>query len=117
MIRLKPIQTSQLLKILPRTSEVITGAVAHIRNEETGSIETLSNLTNSIVNGFTHVIIEATSLKEDTTYSLEMTLDGELWYRDKIYVTSSETTEKYHNIQKDTYTSPAIDEDNEYTIL
>ena len=46
-----------------------------------------------------------------------MTLDGELWYRDKIYVTSSETTEKYHNIQKDTYTSPAIDEDNEYVIL
>tara|TARA_R110002051_G_scaffold57886_1_gene106905 strand:- start:2435 stop:2788 length:354 start_codon:yes stop_codon:yes gene_type:complete len=117
MIRLKPIQTSQLLRILPRTSDVITGAVAHIKNEETGSIETLSNLSNSVVNGFTHVIIEALNLEEDTTYSLEMTHNGELWYRDKIYVTSSETTEKYHNIQKDTYTSPAINEDNEYSIL
>ena len=117
MIRLKPTTNAQLIRILPRPSDVVTGAVLKITNEETGNLQMATNVANQEVDGFVNIILENIGFEEDTMYSVEMTFDGELWYRDKIYVTSAETTEKYHNIQTDTYTTPSLNEDNDYAIL
>jgi len=117
MIRLKPTTESQLIRFLPRPVNVSAGASVYITNEDTGSVQTAHNLANDELDGFTRIILQNILFEEDTTYSLEVTLDDNLWYRDKIYVTSSEDTEKYHNLQKDQYTTPSLDEDNDYAIL
>tara|TARA_R110000751_G_scaffold149050_1_gene253937 strand:- start:204 stop:638 length:435 start_codon:yes stop_codon:yes gene_type:complete len=68
-----------------------------IRRDGDGVEETLSNLYISGTSNYTQVKFEPTIFQEDSTYYIEMTKDSELLYRDKIYVTSQNATERLTN--------------------
>jgi hypothetical protein len=69
---------------------------------------------------FTEVTFQSTILEEDSTYYLEITKDSELWYRDKIYVTSQTASERVtekHEIGNGTIYKPySTVDDNTYII-
>ena len=145
MIRLQPIQTEQTIRILPRSLSAFDEKIAFelrvskdngtlientcfdkfivdeisikIVNEDSKQEEVLTDLHVVLSNGFVEITLASTILEEDALYSLEMSYSGNLWYRDNIYSTSSTSTEKYHNITKDTYVAPSVNEDKEYIQL
>tara|TARA_R110000765_G_scaffold420067_1_gene524749 strand:- start:849 stop:1283 length:435 start_codon:yes stop_codon:yes gene_type:complete len=59
-----------------------------LRRDGDGKEETIVGLSVNGITNFTNVTFNPTILEEDSTYYLEITKDGGLWYRDKIYATS-----------------------------
>tara|TARA_R110000772_G_scaffold97608_1_gene196957 strand:- start:223 stop:657 length:435 start_codon:yes stop_codon:yes gene_type:complete len=68
-----------------------------IRRDGDGKQEILNDLEITGTSNYTQVKFEPTILEEDSTYYMEITKDSELWYRDKIYVTSQNATERLTN--------------------
>jgi hypothetical protein len=50
-------------------------------------------------------------------YYIEFTLDGNLWYRDKIYATTQTNDEAVHTINENKYTESVSSANDEYIIL
>jgi hypothetical protein len=92
----------------------------NLRRDGDGKEETITNLSISGISNFTNVVFNPTILEEDSTYYLEITKDTELWYRDKIYVTSQTASERVtekHDIGNGTIYKPySIVDDNTYII-
>ena len=91
-----------------------------LRRDGDGKEETIVGLSVNGITNFTNVTFNPTILEEDSTYYLEITKDSELWYRDKIYVTSqtaSERVNEKHEIGNGTIYKPySTVDDNTYII-
>tara|TARA_R110000824_G_scaffold15228_2_gene64175 strand:+ start:215 stop:577 length:363 start_codon:yes stop_codon:yes gene_type:complete len=97
MLILEPTTVNQTIVIAPRSEDFTGVIVLNIRRDGDGKEQIITNASlNKIVN-FTEVTFQSNILEEDSTYYLEITKDNNLWYRDKIYVTSQNATERSTN--------------------
>jgi len=83
MIRLLPTSSSQTFSILPRTLDT-TGINATIREDGTGKIVTISNVTAKDNNDYIDITISSDNFIDERAYVLEIHIGYNLWYRDKI---------------------------------
>ena len=116
MIRLLPTSSSQTFSILPRTLDT-TGINATIREDGTGESVTITNVTAVVNNDYIDVTLSSDKLIAERAYVLEMTRGANLWYRDKIYVTSQTDTDIYHTISTDYYEENDTDGDDKYITI
>ncbi len=116
MIRLLPTSSSQTFSILPRTLDT-TGINATIREDGTGNVVTISNVTASANNDYIDITLSSDKFIAERAYVLEMTRGSDLWYRDKIYVTSQTNTDIYHTISTDYYEENDTDGDDKYITI
>lgn len=87
MIILLPNTSQQTINILPRINSIDKTIVITIRRDGDGASETITDAILSKSGGFVNMSFVCNILEEDATYYLEITRDGRLWYRDKIYST------------------------------
>ena len=73
------------------------GFSMNLRRDGDGKEETITGMYLSSIPNYTIVTFTPTILEEDSTYYLEITKDSDLWYRDKIYVTSQTAQERVTN--------------------
>ena len=120
MLILEPTSVNQTITIAPRSSNFSGTVVLKIRRDGDGKEESVTNATFANITNFTEVTFQSTILEEDCTYYLEITNNDELWYRDKIYVTSQTATERLtnkHEIGNGTIYKPySVVDDNTYII-
>ena len=120
MLILQPTVGDKTITIAPRSSDLSGVFVLNIRRDGDGREESITNATLSNIVNFTEVTFQSSILEEDSTYYLEMTKDDELWYRDKIYVTSQTASERVtekHEIGNGTIYKPySTVDDNTYII-
>ena len=92
----------------------------NLRRDGDGKEETITGVSIDGIPNFTQIKFLPTILQEDSTYYLEITNEGKLFYRDKIYVTSQTSTERETNkyeIGNGTIYKPFSDsDDNTYII-
>ena len=117
MLILQPTVGDKTITIAPRSSDLSGVFVLNIRRDGDGKEESITNATLSNIVNFTEVTFQSTILEEDSTYYLEITKDTELWYRDKIYVTSQTDTDIYHTISTDYYEENDTDGDDKYITI
>ncbi len=116
MLILQPTSEAKIIRIAPRKSTIEGNYVLKIRRDGDGKEEQINDAILSNVTNFVEVIFVSSILREDSTYSLEITNNDKLWYRDKIYVTpqTKEDIEfNKHQIGNGTIYKPygAIDDD------
>jgi len=120
MLILNPTSGNKTINILPRSRDVDGTIVLILRRDGEGVEENLTPVSVSIVSNFTDIVFTPTILKEDATYYLEITRNGSLWYRDKIYATSQTESNRLvdkHVIGNNTiYQSYDSTDDNTYII-
>jgi hypothetical protein len=91
-----------------------------LRRDGDGKEEILSSVQVTGITNFTQIKFLPTILQEDSTYYLEVTNDGKLFYRDKVYVTSQTSLEREtnkHQIGNNTIYKPFSElDDNKYII-
>jgi hypothetical protein len=88
MIRLRPISEEQTFSIIP-SSYNLTGAILSLVENGTDIAQT--NISYSWQLSTNENFVEVTlaaSLKEDSIYTLEITKDNDVLYRDMVYATS-----------------------------
>ena len=90
MIILLPNASQQTINILPRVNSIDSTIVMTIRRDGDGVSETITNAIVSRYGEFIQMRFSSTILQEDSTYYLEITRSGNLWYRDKIYSTQQQ---------------------------
>jgi len=120
MIILTPAVGNKTISIVPRTSDVDGTIVLILKRDGLGIKENLTPVSVTKLVNFTQIVFTPTILKEDATYYLEVTRDGALWYRDKIYATSQTAANRLtntHVIGNNTiYQSYDSTDDNTYII-
>ena len=116
MIRLLPTSNSQTFSILPRTLDT-SSIDATIREDGTGESVTISDVTAVVNNDYIDVTISSDKFIAERAYVLEMTRGSNLWYRDKIYVTSQTDTDIYHTISTDYYEENDTDGNDKYITI
>jgi hypothetical protein len=120
MLILQPTAGEKLITIIPRSTDLSGVISLNIRRDGDGAEEDITNLTLTEIVNYVEVRFESTILKEDSTYYIEITKDGALWYRDKIYVTSQTSLEREtnkHKIGNGTIYKPFSEsDDNTYII-
>tara|TARA_R110000782_G_C14801175_1_gene411850 strand:- start:1725 stop:2078 length:354 start_codon:yes stop_codon:yes gene_type:complete len=117
MIILLPNTSNQTISVMPRTDLTAATLVSlKIRRDGDGRTETITNgVVSSNVN-FTNIEFSCTILSEGSTYYLEITSDGNLSYRDKIYSTTQTDFTVKHKISQQLYTSSEVDGDNRFIV-
>tara|TARA_R110000822_G_scaffold34209_2_gene97488 strand:+ start:360 stop:722 length:363 start_codon:yes stop_codon:yes gene_type:complete len=93
MLILQPTEGIQKITIAPRSIAIRGVITMHIRRDGDGKEQSILIPEVFTLNGFSVLEFQSNILEEDSTYYLEVTKDSELWYRDKIYVTSQTDTE------------------------
>ena len=120
MLILEPTAGDKTITIAPRSALLGGVIVLKIRRDGDGKEELITSLAIGAISNFTVITFQSTILQEDATYYLEITRNSELWYRDKIYVTSQTSTEREtnkHQIGNATTYKPYSDsDDNKYII-
>lgn len=97
MLILQPTNDVKIINIAPRKSTIEGDYVLTIRRDGDGLEEVINDAVLNNLTNFVEVIFVSTMLTEDSTYSLEITNDGKLWYRDKIYVTTQTKSDIENN--------------------
>jgi len=117
MIILQPNTSNQTISIMPRMVLVGSGSVVlKIRRDGDGLSESITPLDVSSNGNFTDLSISSTILSEGSTYFIEVTLDGALAYRDKVYATSQNDYSIKHVVSQTNYTPYSSTDDNTYII-
>ncbi|CAI8341005.1 MAG: Uncharacterised protein [Cryomorphaceae bacterium] len=90
MLILKPTTGDKTISIIPRSMDISGVISLRVRRDGDGSKEEVVPLSVIRLVNYIEIIFPNDNglLKEDSTYYLEVIKDEELWYRDKIYVTS-----------------------------
>lgn len=120
MLILQPTNQVQVIKIVPRKTTIEGDYILTIRRDGDGKEEQINDsVLNNVIN-FVEVVFVSSILREDSTYSLEITNNGNLWYRDKIYVTNQTKEDlesnKYKIGDDSTYVSYGAVDDDTYVI-
>ena len=118
MLILKPITDSQTISIAPRNQSVndILPLTATIYRDGYGQTETFSIVSATVNGNFVDVDVTFTLLIQDESYYLEIFDGGNLWYRDKIYVTSQTDFKNGYSISSDKYDTYNQNENDTYII-
>lgn len=121
MILLLPNTQTQTISILPRSLYSSATLSLNIRRDGDGVEETITSLTAiNTPSDYVEISFASTILTEDSTYYIEITADGGLWYRDKIYSTSQTKqdikTEKHEILNGTLYKEYSKFDDNTYII-
>lgn len=116
MIILLPITTEQTISVMPRdTTNTVTSI--NLRRDGDGRSETITSVTVVANGNFTNYSFSSTILEEGSTYYMEVTGDGDLIYRDKIYSTTQTNYTVKHEVAQDRYTQRTAEvNDNTYII-
>lgn len=95
MLILEPTIGNKTISIIPRSMNIEGAVSLRIRRDGDGSEEEVFPLSVTESVNYIEIIFPNDNglLKEDFTYSLEVLKDEELWYRDKIYVTSQSNSD------------------------
>lgn len=117
MIRLLPNTDSQTINIIPRDKTSLSSINLTITQDGTNKSETLTDLTASDNGNFVSVSLTSTILKAETAYYLQFSKGGELWYRDKAYVTSQINDEVIHTLNENKYTQYGAGTEDEYIVI
>ncbi len=124
MIRLLPTTDSQTIAVIPRsfpTSDVPFDEITLVITEDgTNKSETITDIEAYVPDEFSNFVymdIGLSILKEDSSYYLEFSNSGSLWYRDKAYVTSQTDDEVVHTINKDKYEPFVGSGESQYIVL
>ena len=118
MIILQPITTSQSISIMPRVdlSTVITLSI-RLRRDGDAKSETITDAVVGSDSNFTTLDFSSSILSEGSTYFIEITEEGSLAYRDKIYITTQGDYTVKHEVSKPRYIQPTGEiNDNTYII-
>ena len=120
MLILEPTAGDKTITIAPRSAVLGGIIVMKIRRDGDGKEESITSPAISTISNFTVITFQSTILQEDSTYYLEITRNSELWYRDKIYITSQTSSEMLvdkHKIGNGTIYKPFSElDDNTYII-
>ena len=119
MIRLLPTTSAQVVSIIPRDFSNLTDIDVVITEDGTGATQTLSDVSASLSsNGnFVQVSIASSILVEESAYYIEFTKGGNIWFRDKAYVTSQTNKNIVHTINDGAYDFFDDGNDNKYIVL
>lgn len=117
MIRLLPNTNSQTINIIPRDKTSLSSINLTITQDGTNKSETLTGLTASENGNFVSVSLASTILKDETAYYLQFSKGGDLWYRDKAYVTSQTNDEVIHTLNENKYTQYGAGTEDEYIVI
>ena len=90
MIILIPNTSQQTISILPRVNRIDGIIIMNLRRDGDGVSESITNAIVSNSGEFISMNFSSTILQEDSTYYLEITRNGILWYRDKVYSTQQQ---------------------------
>ena len=95
MLILEPTIGDKTISIIPRSMNIEGVVSLKVKRDGDGSEEEVAPLSVNELGNYVQIIFPNDNglLKEDYTYSLEVLKDEELWYRDKIYVTSQSTSD------------------------
>ena len=85
-----------------------------IKKDGQNTTETISNLVVTELSNYFKVSFSSTILEEGFGYSIALTKDGSLFYRDKLYVTSQTDFTIKHKQSQNKYTE--VVDDNTYVI-
>ena len=142
---LKPITTSQTILIQPRKSDFysadeyqlrveqelgifedsdcvdnfiydINQVSIYLRKDGEGIDETVISESCFLTGNFLYVSFSSTILVEGETYSFSVLFDGNIIYKDKIYVTAKTDFTVKHVVVQDNYTTYNEVDDNTYII-
>lgn len=72
---------------MPRENNTDGTISINLRRDGDGLTEVITDIKSSVTNNFVELGFSSTILEEDSTYYLEITKSGSLWYRDKVYST------------------------------
>lgn len=117
MIILLPNTSEQTITIMPRRSLSLSDSVVlNIRRDGDGLSEDI--VPTSIVSNedFTDLSISSNILTEGSTYFIEITVNGNLAYRDKVYSTSQNDYTIKHKVSQTKYQTYSSLDDNTYII-
>lgn len=95
MIILLPSTSQQTINILPRVNSIDGIITMNLRRDGDGVSESITDAVVSKSGDFISMTFDSTILQEDSTYYLEITRNGELWYRDKIYSTQQQVNKEF----------------------
>ena len=116
MIRLLPNSNTQTIKVIPRKG--LSGSLSlKITEDGTNINETITDSNMSSNGNFSDIQFASTILKENNLYFLEFTLGGDLFYRDKAYVTSQTNDEVIHTLNENKYTQYGAGTEDEYIVI
>lgn len=124
MIKLLPNTLEQTITIVPRTFP--TFGVGYddvqlvITEDGTSNSETITDLSASVSSEYSNYVtipITFSILKENSSYFLEFTRNGNLWFRDKAYVTSQTDKTVTHTLNTNKYTEFDSSISDEYIFL
>ena len=112
------IVTKQASKVNADFSD-LTDIDVVITEDGTGATQTLSDVSASLSsNGnFVQVSIASSILVEESAYYMEFTKGGNIWFRDKAYVTTQVDKDIVHTINEGAYDFFEGDSDNKYIVL
>jgi hypothetical protein len=118
MIILQPITSNQTISIMPRVdlSTAITMSI-RLRRDGDAKSETITNAIVGSDGNFTTLSLSSSILSEGSTYFMEIEVDDNLAYRDKIFCTSQNDYTVKHEVSKSRYIQPTGEvNDNTYII-
>ncbi len=116
MIRLTAGGTQKSISIVPR--DISEGDIAMTITEDGTNIsETLTTISSLETQNYTIVSFIPTILKDENSYYIELTRGGNLWYRDKVYVTSQLNDEIIHTLNTNKYTEYDAGSEDEYIVI
>ena len=113
---LLPITTEQTISIIPRNLDVSGGAI-DIEITKDGEKIAEQLIAVPVENGnHVDVSFSSTILEEGYSYFVEMTYAGELYYRDKFYITNQTDFTAKHKQSQNKYKEYNVLDDNTYII-
>ena len=116
MNRVEELTTAQSIEIYPRYYSVGAENLSmKVREDGSGTEETITDI--SIVLNENTITLEASYsiLKEDRTYSIEVSDNDKLWYRGKLICSSQEDKDKKYTLNTNKYTE--VSRDDKYIVL
>lgn len=72
---------------MPRENNTDGTISINLRRDGDSLTEVITDIKSSVTDNFVELGFSSTILEEDSTYYLEITKSGSLWYRDKVYST------------------------------
>lgn len=113
---MQPSEIAQTISILPRSNDLSNPIDVRIRRDGDGTEETLLNVTAVVNVNHLDLTFTPTILTEGYGYFLEVTTNGNLIYRDKIYATTQTNFKVKHNISSGEYQEYNSIDDNTYIV-
>ena len=109
--------TLEAISCLTDNASEFNNTSVSIRRDGDGKSETITDVKGLVNGNFIDFTFASEILEEGSTYYMEITKDGKLAYRDKIYITTQGDYTVKHEVSKPRYIQPTGEiNDNTYII-